>query len=145
VQIPAPEAIPLLARTCVDRVKVLSGVEVYGDRRSDLQEAIRRILHACFVDRHELVMAMVRARRRRRREARSDQMNPGHEAWRRALAWELAGLPAPAGRSAEPRRTDGELQGAGTRPLEVELCVALVQSGDFAEISATAAALGEAF
>ncbi|HET6984649.1 MAG TPA: hypothetical protein VFI53_21065 [Myxococcaceae bacterium] len=35
-----PELIPVLARNCVNRVKVLRGVEIHGDRRGDLEDAL---------------------------------------------------------------------------------------------------------
>jgi hypothetical protein len=34
--------IPVLARSCVDRVKVLRGVAIHGDRRADLEDALPR-------------------------------------------------------------------------------------------------------
>jgi len=141
VRSPDPEAIPLLARACLDRVKVLPGVEIYGDRRHEVDDAICRVLDGCFVERGKLLNAAKSVRRRDPER----QLVTGDETWVRSIARELVGLPFPRRRGPQPGLVAGGPRGAHSSPLVVELCVALVHCGDFAEVSATATGLEDAF
>jgi len=42
--------IPVPARNCLDRVKVLSGVEIHGDRRATLEDAFVKLLRLWFTE-----------------------------------------------------------------------------------------------
>jgi len=134
---PGAEQFPALVRECVNQLKSLHGVELYGDRREALERAIGEMLRVFFVDRDRLLRSIVKARRRRRSAQGSlSTIWPD-------VAREIAGLhgteQAPVSVPPAESQLDGEL------PPIVQLCVFLLRSGDFAEISASDEELGAAF
>ena len=120
-----PDVAARLARACVDRVKVLPGVEVFGDRRDELEELLGRLLRLWFRERLSLGMAAIQELGRR------GGAHLSHEQAIRNVVWARLRLPPTAPR-VRPERPPAE-----ERPLLVHLCLELLRSGDFAEIHAT--------
>jgi len=58
---PDPEEIPGLARECLNRLKVLPGVELFGDRREALLAALTDLLHRWFFERRSILLTMARS------------------------------------------------------------------------------------
>ena len=58
---PDPGAIPGLARECLNRLKVLPGVELFGDRREALLAALTDLLHRWFFERRSILLTMARS------------------------------------------------------------------------------------
>ena len=114
-----------LARACVDRVKVLPGVEVFGDRRVELEELLGCLLRLWFREGPSLRMAAIRAL------GRQGGAHLCHEQAIRKVVWARLGLP-PTPPRARPERPPAE-----KRPPLVYLCLELLRSGDFAEIHVT--------
>jgi hypothetical protein len=95
--LPGQEEIAGLVRARVDELKVLPGVELFGDRRAALHAALTDLLHRWFFERRLLLRTMVR----------SASQNSRRQVLR-------------------PR----------SGSLAIDLCVELLRSGGFAEISA---------
>jgi hypothetical protein len=109
----------------VDRLKVLPGVEVSGDRRDELEKLLGRLLRLWFRERLSLGMAAINELGRRGGAKLS------YEQAFRDVVWARLGLPRTAPRSRLERLPAEE------RDLLVYLCLELLRSGDFAEIHAT--------
>ena len=103
---PDPWEIPGLVRDCVDEIKVLPGVELFGDRREALHAALKQLIRSWFFGRQSLVRTVARA-------------------GSRASAWHPI-----------PRRSGS---------IVIDLCVDVLRTGEFAEISATEDVIAEAF
>jgi hypothetical protein len=134
--------IPVLARNCVNRVKVLRGVEIHGDRRAALEDALVKLLTLWFTEGEEIRRAALREGLRH---------GPGvpfrdrlrFVIWKRMasamddtlideILKEMIGAPRRQLRSAhEPPKKGLEC------PILVQLCLDLLRSSDFAEIEAT--------
>jgi hypothetical protein len=95
---PGPEEIAGLVRGCVDELKVLPGVELFGDRREALHGALTELLRQWFFERRSLLQE--------------------------------------SGRQVLPPRSGS---------LAIDLCVDLLRSRGFAEISATEDVIAGAF
>ena len=128
-----PELIPLLARNCVNLVKVLRGVEIHGDRRADLEDALVKLLKLWLIEGEEIRSAAQRERlrhgpkvsfRERMRLVVRERMAPGVSA-----------------RSGQLRSSHELPKICPDRPILVQLCLDLLHSSDFAEIEATDAEL----
>jgi len=102
---PAPEEITGLVRACVDELKVLPGVELFGDRRAAFQRALTDLLRHWFFE-------------------------------RRSLQPKLR-----AASQASNRQTLSPRSGS----LAIDLCMDLLRTGEFAEISATEDVIAGAF
>lgn len=127
------EVIPVLARNCVNRVKVLRGVEIHGDRRADLEDALMKLLTLWLVEGDEIRRAALREGLRH---------GPGI-LFRERLRVIVRERMAPAiGAPSGELRSARELPKAGPEsPILVQVCLDLLHSSDFAEIEATDAEL----
>jgi hypothetical protein len=103
---PGPEEIPGLGRDCVDALKILPGVELFGDRREALHAALTDLLRRWFFERRSLLGTL-------------------------ASAGSRASDPQPM------RRLRRALLDRSSGSVVIDLCVDLLRTGEFGEISAT--------
>jgi hypothetical protein len=138
------EVIPVLARNCVNRVKVLRSVEIHGDRRADLEHAFVKLLTLWFIEGEEIRRAALREGLRhgpgvplrdRLRSVVQERMAPRSARSRRDR---LRSRDVVTG---APRSQTGSAHELAKRspecPILVQLCLDLLRSSDFAEIEAT--------